>query len=255
MTRIHRGATRGAATRLETSLGRPKHRPITLRVSWEGWATALGLLVATLGLCPGAARAEGELTTVHDWRLAVGPVAGVVVFDPSLADYRWDTRPAAQSGAQMTLYRRRAAVGLRLWRAQTTQGTGIPGATQSPRVNLTGVEVLGQVRVARYDGFEMWGSAYGGNLRLSYDPDRLAFDAGGPDPITVDYRPISEWDAGAGIEMRRELTQRLALALQAEQSTFALDTTHRRGSEIVQSRERFYTWSLRLQVSWLLGLR
>ena len=57
-----------------------------------------------------------------------------------------------------------------------------------------------------------------------------------------------------GLELRGTLPQQLALAVQAEQSTFALDTAHRRGSEIVFDRERFYSWSFWLQVSWTLGL-
>lgn len=189
------------------------------------------------------------------WRLAVGPVVGGLAFDQKLSDYRWDTRPTIQSGVQATLYRGWFASGLRVWRARTTQASGIPGETQVPRVNLTGVEIVGQVRVVRYGGIEVWGSAHGGSLHMGYDPDQLTFDPGGAGGlVTVAYKPISEWDLGLGLELRRLLTSQIALAVQAERSTFALNTAHRRGDEIVASRERFYGWSLRLQLSWLLGL-
>ena len=99
----------------------------------------------------------------------------------------------------------------------------------------------------------MWGLASVGRLHMSYEPDQLTFDVGGiTEPITVDYTPISEWDFGYGLELRTVLMNQLAIALQAERSTFALDTAHRRGDEIVESRERFYSWSLRLQLAWLL---
>ena len=45
-----------------------------------------------------------------------------------------------------------------------------------------------------------------------------------------------------------------ALALSAEASTFALDTAHRRGDEIVYQRDRFWNWSARLAVTWRTAL-
>ena len=46
----------------------------------------------------------------------------------------------------------------------------------------------------------------------------------------------------------------VALALQIGRTSFSLDTSHRRGGEIVEQRQSFHSWSLGLQVSWLLGL-
>jgi len=189
------------------------------------------------------------------WTLAAGPVTGGVSFDQDLANFRWDTRPAAQWGVHALLHRRRFAAGMRLWRARTTQSSGIPGESQAPNVNLTGVELLGSIRAFRYGGLELWGISHAGRLHLGYDPDQQTFDVGGiAEPIAVDYAPISEWEFGLGIELRKEFMSRVAVALQGERTTFALDTAHRRGNEIVQARDRFYSWNLRLQVSWLWRL-
>jgi len=188
-------------------------------------------------------------------RLAIGAIIGGIAFDPSLDDYRWDVSPAMQSGAQATLYWKRLAAGARLWRAHTTQASGIPGETQAPRVNLTGVEFTAGARALSIRGVELWGSAYAGRLLLGYDPDQLTFDSGGiGEPITVAYQPIDEWDVGAGIALRREIARQMSLALETTATSFALDTAHRRGSEIVEARERFYTWNLRFEVAWLIDL-
>ena len=203
----------------------------------------------------GTIHTDGRVVPRNEWRLAVGPAAGGLVFDQDLADFRWDTRPAVQSGLRATVYRGRLATGIRILRTHTTQASGIPGETRVPQVNLTAVDILGQARVMRFGGAELWGSAHGGRLHLGYDPDKLAFDpGGGSGVITVDFKPISVWDFGFGLEVRGELRRNIALSLHGEGSTFALDTAHRLGNEIVLSRERFYNWSLRLQFSWLLKL-
>ena len=202
-----------------------------------------------------ADEAESETSPASDWRLAIGPVAGAVMFDRSLDNYRWDIGPTLQTGLQATLYRGRFGAGVRLLRAQTTQASGIPGEAQVPHVNATGLDIVGELRVVRYRGAELWGSAHAGRLHLGYDPDQLTFDTGGVGgPVTVAYDPISEWELGLGLEVRGELTRHMALSLQAEQSSFALDTAYRSGAAIVQTRERFYNWSLRLQVAWLIRL-
>ncbi len=186
------------------------------------------------------------------WRVSIGPIVGVVVLDPSLANYRWDTQPAFQSGAQMVFYRGPLGAGVRLWRTHTTQATGIPGETQVPEVSLTGVEISGQARILRYSGLELWSSAHGGWLLMDYNPDRLTVDTGGS-PVTIVYDPVSEMDVGAGLQVRRDLSKDLALAVHGDWSSFALDTAHRVGNQVVYSRERFHTWHVRLEVSWLLG--
>ncbi|MCI0451628.1 MAG: hypothetical protein L0Z51_04445 [Candidatus Latescibacteria bacterium] len=198
-----------------------------------------------------AVRAEGADS---GWRIGVGAMLGGISLDSHLDDYRWDVTPTLQTGAQATVYHGRFATGARLWLAHTTQAIGIPGQTQAPRVNLTGLEWIGQGRMVSYRGVEVWGTVHGGRLFLAYDPDEMTFDPGAGAPITVAFDSISEWDYGFGIEIRGDLTAQLALALQAEHTSFSLDTAHRNGDEIVEARERFDQWSLRVQAAWLWNL-
>ena len=217
-------------------------------------ATRFGL--AAVAVCAGLqlatpSRAEDGGATSAGWRLGVGPMVGGLAFDPTLENYRWDVSPALQAGLQASVFRGRLAAGARAWRAHSTQATGIPGDSQAPRVALTGVELMGQGRMLSYRGVELWGAVHGGRLFLAYQPDQLVVDTGIGAPITVAFDSIAEWDYGFGIEIRGDLRPQLALALQAERTSFSLDTAHRSGDEIVASRERFDQWSLRLQASWL----
>ena len=224
-------------------------------MSWP--ATRFGLAAVAVGAGLQLATPARADETAGDarWRVAVGPTIGGLALDPSLENYRWDVAPALQMGAQASLFRGRFAGGLRAWRSYTTQATGIPGETRSPRVALTGLECIAQGRMVSYRGVELWGAVHGGRLFLAYDPDQLTVDTGAGSSVTVDFDSISEFDYGFGIEIRGDLTPQLALALQAERTSFSLDTAHRSGDEIVESRERFSPWSLRAQVSWLWNLQ
>lgn len=227
---------------------------VTASNIWRTTLTVVALVTA------GAAQASEGLLIPQQmpavrWNLDAGPIVGALALDGHLADYNWDTRPAFQAGVQAVVRHGRLGGGLKVWRAQTTQSTGIPGETTTPRVNLTAVEIVGEARVARIRALEVWGSMHTGTLHLGFDPDELTVDlGGGGGPVTVQYNAISEWDFGVGMALRTVLTRQLALALQAEGTTFALDTAHRRGNQIVEGRERFYTWSLRLQASWMVNL-
>lgn len=222
--------------------------PRTTRFALAAVAVCTGLQLAT------PVRADDGATENTEWRLGIGPLLGGLAFDPSLENYRWDVSPSLQAGLQATLYHGRFAAGARAWRAQTTQATGFPGDSQAPRVALTSVECVAQGRIVSYRGVEFWGAAHGGRLFLAYDPDQLTVDAGIGAPITVAFDSIAEWNYGFGIEIRGDLTPQLALALQADRSSFSLDTAHRSGTEIVEARERFDQWSLRVQASWLWNL-
>lgn len=216
------------------------------------WTAAVAVAIA---LCASTPDARANPVDDGDWRLAFGTSGGAVFIDRGLGDFRWDTRPAAVWGAHALVTRGRFASGLRVARSQTSQGTGIPGESQAPSVNLTALALVGQVRVAGYRGVELWGSAHAGRMHLGYSPDQLTFDAGGVNgPVTVDFDPITEWDFGGGMEIRRRFFRQVALGLQVEASSFALDTAHRRGDEIAESRDRFYNWAVRLELSWLLDL-
>jgi hypothetical protein len=198
--------------------------------------------------------ARADTVDASRWSIAAGAAVGGLLLDPSLDDYRWDVTPALQTGVQVTLFRDRFATGARAWMSHTSQASGIPGQTQAPRVTVAAIEWVGQGRLVSYRGVELWGMVHGGRLFLSYDPDQMTFDAGVGTPVTVAFDSISEWDYGFGAEIRRRLTAQLALALQAERTSFSLDTAHRSGDEIVESRERFDQWSLRVQAAWLWDL-
>ncbi|HXV13731.1 MAG TPA: hypothetical protein VEC56_05955 [Candidatus Krumholzibacteria bacterium] len=217
-------------------------------------ATRFGAGALALVVCAQCATAARADDTDSGWRIGVGAMLGGISFDSHLDDYRWDVTPTLQTGAQATVYHGRFATGARLWLAHTTQASGIPGETQAPRVNLTGLEWIGQGRMVSYRGLELWGMVHGGRLFLAYDPDEMTFDPGAGAPITVAFDSISEWDYGFGIEIRGAVTAQLALALQAEHTSFSLDTAHRNGDEIVETRERFDQWSLRVQAAWLWNL-
>jgi hypothetical protein len=217
-------------------------------------SAALCVSIALAAPALAAGGAGDADATAPGTRLEVGVVIGGIALDPHLQDYRWDTAPSLQSGAHATVLRGRFGAGARLWRSSTTQASGIPGEEQAPRVNMTGLEMTGQVRALAVRGVELWGSAHGGRLFLGYDPESLTFDVGGQ-PVTVSYQPVAEWEYGVGAALRGELGPHMALALQADLTSFSLDTAHRRGDEIVEARERFSTWDLRAQVSWVFGLK
>jgi hypothetical protein len=185
------------------------------------------------------------------WQLEVGPMAGAVGLDPALANYRWDTQPSLQSGLETAVGRGNWRLGLRYLRSETTQATGLAGAYADPTVKLTSAELVVRYVLARPLGVEILAAGHGGWLHLGYTPDRLAFDPGGAaGTVTVEYAPLDEPVLGGGLALQKGFGRHWALALAADASTFALDTSHRRGDEIVRQRERFWNWSARLAVAW-----
>ena len=217
--------------------------------------TVLLVIVLTAAVSVVAAERESatQVPAGEVWWLAAGPAAGALSLDPHLADYRWDTTPAGTFGVQALTGRGWLAGGLRWWRSRTTQGTGLVAASTEPTVTLDGLELTAQARLVTVAGIELWGGGQVGRLHLRYAPDELIVDTGGV-PLTVALDPIGEWTVGLGAELRHRVGSRVDVALQAEWSSFALDTAHRRGDEIVTERERFYNWSARLLVAWSWNL-
>ena len=212
--------------------------------------------IATVVICVCLLSALPAKATDKPLQLAIGYTAGAVALDNNLTNYRWSTTPRFETGIEAALIWGRFAAGARVLHTNTTQATGIPGETTTPQVSLVGTELVGQYRVLSYRGVSLSGSAHGGMMHMGYNPDRLTFDAGGiAPPISVSYKPIWEPVFGVGVVVGGHLTDHLALGLQAEQSTFSLDTSHRLGNQIIEERERFYNWSLRLRISWVMRLR
>jgi hypothetical protein len=210
----------------------------------RGALLCLGLMVLAMPVQAGT-----------DWWLATGIGAGAVTPDESLANYRWDTTPTSLYALQATAGRGRFAGGLRLSRWATTQGTGLNLNQPDPSVRLTSFEFLGQARLVQLAGFQLWATGSAGRVGLSYTPDAITIETGLPGgDVDVNYDPITETVLGYGLEIRRDFGESLAVALLGERAGFALDTSHRRGDEIVNEREQFSNWSLRLQVSWVFDL-
>ena len=207
-----------------------------------------GLLLAAVASLPCAAVAASA-----DRWVAVGPTAGGLGLDSDLADYRWDTRPASQWGAQAMVGRGRLAGGLWAWSAGTTQGTGLPEADVTPRVALRSIAAVGLVRVASPLGCALWLGGQAGRLRMRWEPGELAIETGAG-PVTVAYQDIDEWSLGVVAELRRSLGRGVVAGLQVERSGFALDTAHRNGGAVELGRDRFTNWSARLQLAWQWAL-
>lgn len=210
------------------------------------------VLVSALTAASGAVAQE----TGH-WQLTTSLGAGAVAPDQSLADYRWDTSPASLMAVQAVATRGRWAGGVRLSRWSVIQGTGLSSAEDiaDPTVRLTQYEVVGQFRVARAAGFQLWGTALGGLVDLRYSPESVTIPGPGPDgDITVEFAPLTEPVVGLGLEIRRPFGDSWVTSLTAEGSRFSLETNHRRGDEIVTERTAFTNWGLKLQVGWVFDL-
>jgi hypothetical protein len=185
----------------------------------------------------------------HDTWLEAGPLAGGLGLDGDLADYRWDTRPAPLWGGRVLAGRGPLAVGVNGWTAHTTQETGLPGAPVTPRVALTTVAAIGLVRAASPAGCELWLGAQAGRLHAGWEPDELVVEGAG-DPVTVTFAGVDTWCLGPALELRRQLAPALQVSLQAERSSWSLETAHRAGQDIEYRRDHFANWTARLQVAW-----
>ncbi len=212
-------------------------------------ATLVALLLSTT-LSTGA-RADAPQAS---W-LGLGPYGGALFLDEHLGDYRWDVTPQAVFGLQGMFIRDRFGIGVRAWRSTTTQGTGLLGESASPRVQLTGFELVAEPRLASRWGTHLFAIASGGLVHIGYSPDRLVIDDLGPEPITVDLEPIDEWQAGLGLAVRRALPWRTTVGLAVERSMFRLDTVHRVDDEVIEDRETFGNWTVRFELSqWFISI-
>lgn len=199
------------------------------------------------------AHAQSAPDASESWRISIAPAVGILMFDSHLADYRWDTSLSVQPGLRIGVHHSRYSAALRTSWSATDQPTGLIGESTVPRVHMTQLDLALEGRIASLARTELWGSAHGGRMFLGYEPDQMTVDAGGS-PVTVAFDPIDEWCYGAGIAFRRDLARHLALGLQLDGTGFQLDTAHRSGNEIVESREGFVNWSLSLALLGFMDL-
>lgn len=183
-------------------------------------------------------------------QVSLAPWGGVLVLDPHLADYRWETDPRPVWGGTFAASAGRLSGGARVWRATTRQATGIPGETRQFAVSLTGVQGVGEVGLAEAFGFRLGATGSAGVVRFAWAPREMTIDdvlLG--EPIVVRADPIDEAVFGAGAVLRRALPFGLEAAAAAERTWFALDTAHRRGDAIVEERETFGSWTVRMEIA------
>src|SRR5262249_15206693 len=109
----------------------------------------------------------------HPWLTGAG-LTGSTQLDPPMADYQWETSARPSSGAQASAGVGRWGAGLGVWRTQTTQERGTPGATLKPAVRATTAELVGQYRVVEVLGTHLSASASVGRIHLGYDPDQVS---------------------------------------------------------------------------------
>jgi hypothetical protein len=65
----------------------------------------------------------------------------------------------------------------------------------------------------------------------------------------VDFKPIRELEGGVGLALRRSLGWGLGASAAAEHGWFSLETSHRRGGQIVTERETFGSWTGRVEIT------
>ncbi|NNE42619.1 MAG: hypothetical protein HKN12_00285 [Gemmatimonadetes bacterium] len=206
---------------------------------------AIAALALTLA-APAAADAAGPSRLL---RVSVGPVGGTIILDQHLRDFRWDTEARTVWGAAGRAEVGRFGAGVRAWRTQTTQDTGIPGMELRPDVNITGGDLLGETRLFSVLGVRMLATGSVGLLHIGYSPDNLLVDDGTGSTVQVNFNPITEWTAGLGLGVRRGVIGGLEASVGVDHSWFRMDTTHRVGSEIVQDRELFGNWTARVELT------
>lgn len=201
-------------------------------------------VAATLGAgVPTAASAEPLLS------VNVAPYGGAFALDSSLRDFRFDPSASPLYGVHAFATAGRFEPGVRVWRSSSRQDPGIPGDDTQLDVSLTVVEATVAVRLARIAGFRLLANGSAGTLSMSWTPAELEVDLGLAEPTVVEFSRVSETIWGAGVTVRRSVLAGFDVAVGADRTWFQLDTAHRRGDEIVTSRDTFGNWTARVELS------
>ena len=182
---------------------------------------------------------------------SVGLLTGSVKLDASLANYQWDVTPRMAWGGQAMASQGPWALGARVLQTQTTQAASVSG-TGGPEVRETSGELVGNARLLRPWGVEVLALASTGLVHLGYHPDEMTLDVSGT-PVVVDFKPVNQWIAGAGLTARRAVSGPWQAGAEVEWRRFSMDTAHRNGNSIETRREAFDDWSIRLELARRIG--
>lgn len=183
----------------------------------------------------------------------VSAYLGARALDASLDDYRWDVEPARALGAEAWIARSRLELALAVERSSTEQGTGLPGVSSAPRVDLTHVALRLRTRLFSLGPVRCHGGVGLGRLHLGWNPDRATYEVAGlPDPLTIEYAPVDTWRSELELGARIALPGPVDVGLASTWSRFDLETAHRDGDGIVERTDTFSTLDARVFLSWSL---
>lgn len=201
--------------------------------------------IAVTCLFPSSARGFGRDTG----DVSLGLFSGAIALDPDLRNYRWNTSTRPVWGGLLRVDLGRVTLGARVWRAATEQSLHLLDDPRVPEVRLTGSELTTEVRLLDRGGVRLFASGATGALHLGYSPDAIDVSDGSGGSVHVDFAPITEGLFAFGLGARRAVGSGLAVTVSVDHSWFRLDTSHRRGSEIVTRRESFGHWTARLDLT------
>ena len=211
----------------------------------HGWVPGLlGAAALLMGAAPAAALSP-------DLSLAV--LAGAAKPDGAMADHQFEIGPQPAWGARIRGALGPADLGVRVWSSPNTQTLGLSGV-EDPRTRTTTWDLAGRVRVAHVLGQSVHATASLGRLALTYQPSSLSIPVGGGGPpVVVALDSVHEWVTGAGLAFERGIGRQWAVDVELEHRWFGLDTAHSAGGSLVESRERFGTWDVRVGWNWIHG--
>ncbi len=184
--------------------------------------------------------------------LSLGVLGGWSKPAASMADYQFEITPRPALGARVRAGLGPADLGVRVWSAPNTQSLGLAGV-EDPSTRTTTWDLTSRMRVADVLGQRLSATASAGRLALTYDPARLSIPVGGGPDVVVALAPIHEWVAGAGFAIERGVGEQWSVDLEVEHRWFGLDTARSVAGSLVESRERFGTWDVRVGWNWIHG--
>jgi hypothetical protein len=118
----------------------------------------------------------------------------------------------------------------------------------SPVVRSTSLSLLARGALASVLGSQLFVNVSAGRMHMGYHPDQVSIPTGGT-PIVVDLAPLDQWIAGGGLGMERIVARHWAVSLEADDEVFALDTAHRNGAAIQNTRTSFGEWTARFELA------